>query len=178
MSEREPDRAAPVVARREATEGETGQGHQAFAEPPRDKIPAISASHVAAMESSDDDSVWVIAGMGHVLLRTLGRRSGAEHKVALPYWLDGEGRRVVVASFAGAPNHPSWYLNLADKSVNPEVLVRVQGGAFWADAEVLDGEEYERTWSRLVADRAYYDDYKIRTTRRIPLVRLVEVRSA
>jgi len=130
------------------------------------------------MESTDDDAVWVLAGMHHVILRTIGRRSGVEHKVALPYWLDPAGNPVVVASFSGAPNHPSWYLNLADRSANPELLVRVQGRSFWSVPEILDGDDYNATWAGLTADRAYYDDYQAQTDRRIPLVRLVEVRPA
>jgi deazaflavin-dependent oxidoreductase (nitroreductase family) len=159
--------------------GEQGaQANDAFVEPSRDEIPGISKQHVAAMESSDADEIWVLAGMHHVVLRTIGRKSGNEHKVALPYWLDPEGNRVIVASFSGAPQHPSWYLNLTDREKNPEVLVRVQHGSFWADAQVLDGEDYDRTWAGLTADRAYYNDYQTRTDRRIPLVRLVEVRPA
>ena len=34
----------------------------------------------------------------------------------------------MVASFSGAPEHPSWYLNLSDRDANPEVKIRVQQG--------------------------------------------------
>ncbi|HEX4220583.1 MAG TPA: nitroreductase/quinone reductase family protein [Acidimicrobiales bacterium] len=154
------------------------QSNEEFVEPPRDEIPGISRQHVAAMETSDADEIWVMAGMRHVLLRTIGRRSGHEHKVALPYWLDTGGRRVVVASFAGAPQHPSWYLNLTDRTANPELLVLDQGQRFWAEGQILDGPEYEDTWAGLVADRPYYANYQTRTDRRLPLVRLVELRPA
>lgn len=157
---------------------ESQRVEQTWETPPQDEIPRISAMHVQAMESSDADEVWRQAGMHHVLLRTVGRKSGREHKVALPYWRDPDGRRVVVASFAGAARHPSWYLNLADRDANPEVLVRVQGGAYWSVPEILEGEEYDRIWALLVADRAWYADYQARTERRIPLVRLPETRPA
>jgi deazaflavin-dependent oxidoreductase (nitroreductase family) len=130
------------------------------------------------MESSDADDAWVWVNMHHVLLHTIGRRSGTEHKVALPYWLDVEGRRVIVASFAGAEKDPAWFLNLADKGANPEVKVRVQGGLWWMDAQILDGDEYDDTWAALIADRPHYEDYKAKTARKIPLVRLVERRPA
>ncbi len=156
----------------------TGQANEPFVEPPLDQIPAISKMHVEAMEQSDDDMIWKAAGMEHVLVRTVGRKTGVEHKVALPFWRDPEGRRVVVASFAGAPQHPAWYLNLADRAANPEVLVRVQGGSFWAEVEILEGDEYDRIWELLTSDRAYYNDYKTRTERRLPLVRFVELRAA
>jgi deazaflavin-dependent oxidoreductase (nitroreductase family) len=151
---------------------------QTWETPPRDEIPKLSRAHVEAMEASDDPAIWVQAGMPHVLLRTVGRRSGAEHKVALPTWTDPEGRRVVVASFSGAPRHPAWYLNLADRDANPEVLVRVPGRRFWSEPEILDGAEYDRVWSLLLADRAWYADYQANTDRRIPLVRLPETRPA
>ena len=154
----------------------SGQSNEPFEEPPRDQIPGISRMHVEAMESSDADAVWVIKGMHHVVLRTVGRRSGQEHKVALPFWRDPDGHPVVVASFSGAPKDPAWYLNLCDRDANPDVEVRVQGRTFQADAEMLDGDDYDRTWADLVADRPHYADYQTRTERRIPLVRLVERR--
>jgi deazaflavin-dependent oxidoreductase (nitroreductase family) len=150
----------------------SGQGHDPFTEPDRAVIPGISRAHVAAMEASADDAVWIVAGMHHVIIRTIGRRSGNEHKVALPFWLDPEGHRIVVASFSGAPQHPAWYLNLTDRTANPEVRIRVQDGEYWADAEILEGDDYTATWAGLTADRAYYNDYQTRTDRRIPLVRL------
>jgi len=149
---------------------------QAWETPSLEEIPKISRMHVEAMERSDDDMVWVQAGMHHVLVRVVGRTSGKEQKVALPFWRDPDGNRIVVASYAGAAQHPAWFLNL---QANPEVLVRVQGGRrFWSHAEVLDGEDYARTWEGLTADRAWYNDYQAKTDRRIPLVRLPETRPA
>jgi hypothetical protein len=49
---------------------------------------------------------------------------------------------------------------------------------FWSSPEILDGEDYERTWQGLTADRAWYNDYQAKTDRRIPLVRLPETRPA
>jgi deazaflavin-dependent oxidoreductase (nitroreductase family) len=154
------------------------QRNEAYVEPPREQIPAISRAHVSAMESTDADAVWTAAGMHHLVLRTIGRRSGAEHKVALPYWLDTGGGRVVVASFAGADEHPAWFLNLSDREVNPEVLVRAQHGSYWSVAEIVEDEEYARIWAELVADRPFYDDYRRRTARTLPLVRLPVTRPA
>jgi deazaflavin-dependent oxidoreductase (nitroreductase family) len=146
--------------------------------PSLEEIPVITKQHVAAMEQSDADEVWQLAGMHHVMIRTVGRKSGNEHKVALPFWRDPDGHRIVAASFAGAPQHPSWYLNLADRDANPEVLCKVQGGSYWSVPEVLDGDDYDRIWQLFTADRAWYVDYLAKTDRRIPLVRLPETRQA
>lgn len=156
----------------------TSQRSSEFTTPTRDEIVSISAQHVAKMETSDADDVWIWVNMHHVLVHTTGRRTGTEHKVALPFWQDVNDHRIVVASFAGADKDPAWFLNLSDKTVNPEVKVRVQGGMFWADAQILDGDEYDATWSALIADRPHYEDYKVKTDRKIPLVRLVELRPA
>jgi deazaflavin-dependent oxidoreductase (nitroreductase family) len=146
-----------------------------FTTPSAVEIVRISAAHVGLMETSDADDTWIWVGMEHLLLRTVGRRSGREHKVALPFWRDEGGCRVVVASFGGAPRHPAWFANLSDPTANPRVLVRVQRGAYWSAHEVLDGEDYRRTWSGLVADRPWYDGYVAAAGgRRIPLVRLPE----
>lgn len=152
---------------------------QTWETPPADEIVSLSAMHVGAMETMDDDAVWVQAGMHHVLLRTVGRTSGKEHKVALPFWRAPDSRPIVVASFAGAKAHPSWYLNLEDRTANPEVLCRMQGGKqYWSKVDILEGEEYDHTWAALNADRAWYNNYQAKTDRRIPLVALPETRPA
>jgi len=83
-----------------------------------------------------------------------------------------------VASYAGAPAHPGWYLNLEDRRTNPEVMVRIRGESFWAEAQILDEAEYAGVWEMLTRDRPYYRDYQARTERRIPLVRFVRKRAA
>jgi deazaflavin-dependent oxidoreductase (nitroreductase family) len=151
---------------------------QMWETPPPDEIVAISKGHVDAMESSDADEIWQVAGMHHVVVRTVGRKSGNEHKVALPIWRDPDGHRIVAGSFAGADRHPSWFLNLRDRDANPEVLCRVQGSQYWSVPEVLEGDEYDRIWKLFTADRAWYNDYQAKTDRQIPLVRLPETRPA
>jgi deazaflavin-dependent oxidoreductase (nitroreductase family) len=155
-----------------------GQGHEEFVEPTRDQIVVLTRQHVDAMEATDADDVWVLAGMHQLILYTKGRTSGKPHSITVPYWLDAEGHRVVVASFAGAPRDPDWYSNLFAPGAAPEVLVAVQGRKFWARPESLDGEDYERTWAALTTDRPFYNDYQTRCERRIPLVRLAELRPA
>jgi deazaflavin-dependent oxidoreductase (nitroreductase family) len=127
------------------------------------------------METSDADETWVWAGMEHILLRTIGRKSGREHKVALPFWRDADGHRIVVASFGGNATDPAWFLNLSDRTANPDVRVKVQGASYRTVPEILDGEDYDTVWSGLVADRPWYDVYVVKAGgRRIPLVRLPE----
>jgi deazaflavin-dependent oxidoreductase (nitroreductase family) len=144
---------------------------KAWDTPTTDEIPAISRAHIEAMETSNSDEVWVRMGLHHVVLHTTGRKSGQPRKTALPVWHDPHGHRVVVASFAGAPNHPDWYFNL---TATPEVEVHTQRGRYRSTAEVLAPEERVRMWQLLVADRPFYREYEENTDRTIPLVRLAE----
>ena len=150
-----------------------------FETPTREQIVKISAKHVAMMETSDADDTWIWVGMEHLLLHTVGRRSGNLHKVALPFWRDPDGHRAVVAAFGGNPKDPAWLLNLSDRSANPDVLVRVQGGTFRSVPQVLDGPDYEQTWAGIVADRPWYAEYVEKSGgRRVPLGRLPETAPA
>jgi len=153
---------------------ESQKVEQAWETPSLEEIPVMTKAHVEALDQSDDDAVWVLAGMHHVVVQTIGRKSGNVHRVALPFWRDPDGQPIVVASYAGAPGHPTWFLNLQDRTANPEVVCRVQKGEYRSRPEILDGEEYDQMWALLTADRAWYNDYQAKTDRRIPLVRLPE----
>lgn len=156
------------------------QKSEPFETPPREEIPGTTRGHVEAMEASDGEpeETWVMYNMSHLMLRTIGRRSGRVHKVALPYWLDEAGHPIVVASYAGAPKHPAWYLNLADREANPELYARTRREAYWAQAQILDGEDYAAIWEQMIPDRPFYQDYQDLTERRLPLIRLVKQRAA
>lgn len=142
--------------------------------PTHDEIVDLTKAHVGGMEATDADVVWQQAGMHHILIENVGRKSGTVHKVALPTWNDDAGNRIVVASFAGHERNPSWFVNVRDREANPRVRCRVQTGAFWSEHEILEGEERNRIWELLTADRAWYRDYQAKTERLIPLVRLPE----
>jgi deazaflavin-dependent oxidoreductase (nitroreductase family) len=108
-------------------------------------------------------------GTPTLLLRTTGRRSGAQRTNALVYLAD-DGGYVVVASKGGDDNPPAWLLNL---TANPDVEVQLGRKRQRASARVLtkDDPDYERLW-RLVNENnsGRYDGYQAKTTRPIPLV--------
>ena len=135
--------------------------------PSHDEIVTLTAAHVGAMETMDIDDVWQQAGMHHVLVRTIGRKSGNEHKVALPTWRDAQDRRVVVASFAGADGHPSWYLNL---TANPEAEIQVKADVIPVTARTASDDEKPRVWKIVNEVWPNYDVYQTRTDRPIPVV--------
>jgi deazaflavin-dependent oxidoreductase (nitroreductase family) len=111
-------------------------------------------------------------GFGFLLptavLETRGARTGLLRRNVVIYFHDGD-RVTIVASHAGAPNHPSWYHNLR---ANPEVVF---GGVPMRATVVSDDAERTRLWG--LADRVFapYAAYRQRTAavqRTIPIVQL------
>ncbi len=149
-----------------------GQGYKEFKLPEHEEIYRRSRVHADLMEKAKDHDGWVFSGMEHLVLYTTGRRSGKQHKVALPVWLDPDGAIIVAGSNAGAPSPPAWFHNLCDREANPDVLVKTYAGDFRCVPQVLEGEDLERTWSAFTADRPFYADYAKVAGRVIPLVRL------
>ena len=155
-------------------ENENQRIEQFWDTPTHDQIVEISHAHVEALEASNEDNVWQQVGMHHIILTTIGRRSGKEHKCALPIWRDEDGHRVVVGSFAGADKEPDWLANLRDKASNSEVKIRTQNSEYISTPEILEGLERDLLWNQLCEDRAWYNDYQERTERVIPLSRFSE----
>ncbi|MDG2307885.1 MAG: nitroreductase/quinone reductase family protein [Candidatus Binatia bacterium] len=142
--------------------------------PPRWLIPWITTTQVWVYEITRGRLGASAKNMQNLLLRGIRRKSGKKFAVCLPYWLDDDGRRIVVASYAGARKNPAWYHNVKDTRANPKVTVRDGARVFAARVEILEGDEYERLWERICADRPFYARYQGRTSRRIPLVRILD----
>ena len=145
---------------------------RSFRTPPRGLIPWITRVTVWLYRATNGRIGGTQRGMDHVLLTTVGRRSGERHTVCLPIWLDSDGTPIVVASYAGSQRHPAWYHNLRDLTANPTVVVVNRADRYEARAEVLDGDRRARTWAALIADRPFYEEYQAGTSRTIPLVAL------
>ncbi|MBV8703027.1 MAG: nitroreductase family deazaflavin-dependent oxidoreductase [Acetobacteraceae bacterium] len=102
------------------------------------------------------------------LLTTTGRTSGQRRTAPLLYLADGDDF-IVVGSQGGAPRHPGWFLNL---EANPRAEVELGRRRVLVTARRLSEAERDRLWPRLVAMYPPYEDYRRRTARSIPVVRL------
>ncbi|MGH8219357.1 MAG: nitroreductase family deazaflavin-dependent oxidoreductase [Steroidobacteraceae bacterium] len=101
-----------------------------------------------------------------LLLTTVGRQSRKRRTTPLLYLEDGN-RFAIVASYAGAPRHPAWFLNL---EANPQVELQVRNRKLSGTARRASAQEKGQLWPRLVAIYPAYADYQKRTTRDIPIV--------
>lgn len=77
---------------------------------------------------------------------------------------------IVVAANSGLPSPPGWYFNL---TAEPRALVEVGGRKLDVRAEELSADEAAAFWPRVLQVAPDYARYPRRTSRRIPLIRLV-----
>jgi deazaflavin-dependent oxidoreductase (nitroreductase family) len=103
-----------------------------------------------------------------LLLTTTGHRTGRLHTVPLLYLMD-ETDPIVVASWGGRPDDPTWYRNLV---ADPSVHVQIRERQFAACAVPLCEPERTEWWERAITAYDGYATYQSRTDRVIPLVRL------
>ena len=115
-------------------------------------------------------------GAPMVLLHHRGAKSGTERVTPL-VWFPDNGRTVIVASAAGAPNHPAWYHNLL---AHPDVTAEVghpERSVQTLDvrAEEITGPERDEVYARIVAVMPGFGEYETKTrgVRTIPLIALV-----
>ena len=102
-----------------------------------------------------------------LILTTTGAKTGAPRENPLAFSKD-DGNYVVVASKGGAPSHPAWYHNLR---ANPIVKVVALGETFKARARVIDGkQDYERLYREHARKMPGFNEYRQRTSRRIPVI--------
>jgi deazaflavin-dependent oxidoreductase (nitroreductase family) len=126
----------------------------------------LGEDHIRAYRDSGGEVGYIWNGVPTLLLTTTGRRTGQKRTSALIFARDGSDY-LVVASLAGAPNHPQWYLNLqaeraADIQVKDEMLHVV--------ARTASADEKPRLWQIVNAVWPNYDVYQGRTDRDIPVV--------
>jgi deazaflavin-dependent oxidoreductase (nitroreductase family) len=124
------------------------------------------AEHVERYIATDGEDGHDWNGVPTLLLTTHGRRSGEPHTLPLIYGVDGD-RLLVVASRGGAPQHPSWYLNLV---ADPNVEVQVKGDRFHATAHAASADEKPRLWGTMTGIFPDYASYQKKTEREIPVV--------
>jgi len=115
-----------------------------------------------------------MGGVPLLILTTVGARSGHTRKVPLTWFPDNPAaadRWLVVASLAGAPNHPNWFYNLAH---NPDkVWIEVGRRTLKVRPQTLNGAEREEAYRRVVAAYPGYGGYEQKTDRLIPVVWLI-----
>jgi len=111
-------------------------------------------------------------GSPMVLITMTGAKTGRELCTPLVYSTDGDDL-VIIASKAGAPQHPNWYHNLV---ANPAITVEVGTDKWQATAELAEGEERQRLYDGQAEQMPQFAEYAKsagEAGREIPVFRLV-----
>ncbi len=106
-----------------------------------------------------------------VLVTMRGARSGREITLPLEF-MEWDGVLHLFATKSGAPTNPSWYYNLL---ANPDVTVEHGRETFSAHARLLEGDERDRMWRRLVELKPRFAEYEQKTDRPFPVFALDRV---
>jgi deazaflavin-dependent oxidoreductase (nitroreductase family) len=85
-------------------------------------------------------------------------------------YLEDGGDFIVIASFGGNDMHPAWYLNLKE---HPEAEIVIRGERRRVSSREITIEEKKLIWPRLVKLYPQFSLYQQRTSREIPLMRLL-----
>ncbi len=105
-------------------------------------------------------------GKSLLILTTTGRKSGVERSTPLFFFPDGDNF-IIIASYGGAPKHPTWWLNLQG---NPKAKIQIRSRVLSVTARQADAEESKRLWAIIAENYKNFVEYQSRTTREIPIV--------
>jgi deazaflavin-dependent oxidoreductase (nitroreductase family) len=136
-------------------------------------IPRFTANaHLAVHRATRGHIGNRVPGYRVGFLTTVGRRTGQRRTSPVLHFEDG-GRTILIASNNGADVHPAWYGNLV---AHPTAEISIDRRVVPVRAEAIeDGPERDRLWAVAMATYPLYRVVSARTTRRIPLVRLIPV---
>ena len=107
-----------------------------------------------------------VRGMPVLILTTVGRKTGKKRVNPVVYIRDGTNY-VVVAANNGADEHPAWFLNLRG---NPRITMEVDDKALHVIAHEASADEQARLWPQLVEKGRFFEGYKKKAKRDIPIV--------
>jgi deazaflavin-dependent oxidoreductase (nitroreductase family) len=107
-----------------------------------------------------------LLGADVLTLTTTGRRSGQPRDSPM-FYLERSGSYAVVASNAGSPRPPAWYLNL---QAQPTATAHVGGVELHVRSRLATDSEIEELWPRFVDMYPGYDYYRSITTRTLPVI--------
>lgn len=122
--------------------------------------------HIERYEATDGAEGHDWQGTQTLVLTTTGAKSGAERKSALIYG-EHDGDYLVVASKGGAPEPPSWYVNLKK---SPDARIQVWGEKIDVVARDANDAEKPELWKIMTGHWPAYDEYQTKTDRQIPVV--------
>ena len=126
----------------------------------------IGKFQVAVFRRTNGKYLSSMRGMPILLLTTVGRKTGQHRTTPLMYIRDGENY-VLTASNNGRASNPAWFYNL---QASPQAEIDLPGKRLQVTAALATPIEKERLWPILVAQAPFFDGYRKKTSRQIPML--------
>jgi deazaflavin-dependent oxidoreductase (nitroreductase family) len=123
---------------------------------------------IAVFRRTNGNSMATLNGMPILLLNTVGRKSKKKRTTPVMYIRDGENY-VITASNSGNVHAPGWFYNLQS---TPRVTIEVPGNQLQVISSLIPPEEKHRLWAQLIDRAPFFDGYRKKTTREIPMILL------
>lgn len=128
----------------------------------------VAKLQVAVFRRTNGKYMAFMRGMPVLLLTTVGRKTGQARTTPLMYIRDGESY-VITASNNGRDKHPAWFYNL---KASPQAEISLPGKRLRVTASIATSAEKDRLWPELVKQAPFFDGYRKKTSRDIPMVLL------
>lgn len=125
----------------------------------------MSRCHIAMYRLSGATLGTRFGGGDVCVVHMTGAKSGRAIELPLMYVPHGDGV-ILVASFAGGPQHPAWYYNLV---AHPKIEVEWRGQRKALVARRASPGEKAQVWPLCCAHYRDFDLYQRRTNRDIPV---------
>jgi deazaflavin-dependent oxidoreductase (nitroreductase family) len=136
-----------------------------------DQIPdlpgrAWARGHAETILEAGTTEPILVEGKPVVLVTIRSARTGRPGYVPLMR-VERDGSYCLVASFAGAPKHPTWYHGVV---AHPDVTIQDGTQVAAYVARQVEGDERAAWWERAVAAYPSFADYQEKTEREIPVL--------
>jgi deazaflavin-dependent oxidoreductase (nitroreductase family) len=103
-----------------------------------------------------------------ILVEHEGAKTGRRRTSPLVY-MPVDENFLIVAAKGGHPRNPGWVHNLR---AHPETTVQLGSERIEVRAREVDGAEYDRLWAKATEYNPFWERYRQRTSRKIPLILL------
>ncbi len=133
--------------------------------PPRWILKAVTRTHVFLHRLSGGRFLNKLAGDEVCFVTMTGAKSGRTLTIPLMYVPYQQGV-LLVASLGGAAKNPVWFANLVK---TPDIEVEHRGRPMRLRARQARADEKPALWPICDQHYAPYADYRMRTTREIPI---------
>ncbi|MGW8358418.1 SDR family NAD(P)-dependent oxidoreductase [Streptomyces wedmorensis] len=107
-------------------------------------------------------------GVPTLLLTSTGSRTGQPRQTPL-FYVSHRGGYAVVGSNFGLPHHPAWSTNLLHR---PRALVLTAGHHIPVTARLVEAEEHDEIWAKILDLATGYQTYSDRSGRRLRIFHL------